>query len=94
MQNFVRTKSLRNGEITLSFSLLIKLMHKSRFFCVPNILLMQFVKIKFSRKFLGYSFKSPAFARNIAKTEKNVLCNLIHVVALSRENQPLCVSKQ
>ena len=56
MQNFVRTKSLRNGEITLSFSLLIKLMQKSRIFLRPKYSFNAIRENKILAKISGLQF--------------------------------------
>ena len=51
MQSFVKIKSLRNGEITLSFTDAGKLCPSREFLVSQICLLTLFMKIKFSRKF-------------------------------------------
>ena len=51
MRSFVKIKSSRNGEITLSFTDLGKSYHSREFLTSQICLVTLFAKIKFSRKF-------------------------------------------
>ena len=61
MPSFVKIKSSRNAEITLSFTYICKSCPSREFLASQMCLLMLFVKIKLSRKFsdLQYSLLFP-----------------------------------
>ena len=99
MRSFVKIKSSRNGEITLSFTDKVKSCPSRDFLASQICILALFVKIIFSRKLPDLQHKEsrycPQYREDREERSSQVRwCSLIHVVALSRENQTLCVCFQ